>query len=286
MGVSRGCVFILHKHPPPQSSGLHNFKADILIDNSSHACLADFGSLTITSDELTITSSVPYGGAIRWTSPELLDPEGFGFTESCPTKESDCFALGMVVYEVLSGQVPFRFSREFVAMQKIIEGLRPERPEGEIGMLFTDGIWDLVQLCWAHQPAGRISASDVLLGLGQNSSPFGPSSNVDGDVGTNAIQPDATASNPGMLSSFHPKLVVSYTCDIIGLLAIHGDNGPPVPPLDSPPSTRTSSVTPRDSGPLPDQPQSGASKKGQIIRRLVRNTLRVIKVTAKKYSGR
>jgi len=35
-------------------------------------------------------------------SPELLDPERFGFDKDDrrPTKQADCYALGMVVYEV------------------------------------------------------------------------------------------------------------------------------------------------------------------------------------------
>ena len=36
-------------------------------------------------------------------SPELLDPERFGIPESQdnrPTRQSDCYALGMVIYEV------------------------------------------------------------------------------------------------------------------------------------------------------------------------------------------
>jgi len=36
-------------------------------------------------------------------SPELLDPERFGIPESegdRPTRQSDCYALGMVIYEV------------------------------------------------------------------------------------------------------------------------------------------------------------------------------------------
>jgi hypothetical protein len=36
-------------------------------------------------------------------SPELLDPEMFGIPQSegdRPTRQSDCYALGMVVYEV------------------------------------------------------------------------------------------------------------------------------------------------------------------------------------------
>ena len=218
-------------------------------------------------------------------SPELLDPEGFGFTDSRPTKESDCYALGMVVYEVLSGQVPFRFLAEFVAMKEVIEGSRPKRPQGEMGMLFTDGIWELVQLCWEHQPADRISASDVLLGLEQNSSPSRPPSNVDGDVGANAVQLDATASHSGMFSLFHPKLVVNDPYDITGLLTAYDNNGLSVPPLDSAPVVGTNSMTPKDSGPPPDQRRTGGSKEGRIVGRLVRSTLEVVKVTTKKLSG-
>jgi len=43
------------------------------------------------------------GGTRRWMSPELLHPERFGIPESeddRPTRQSDCYALGMVIYEV------------------------------------------------------------------------------------------------------------------------------------------------------------------------------------------
>jgi len=39
------------------------------------------------------------GGTFRWMSPELLDPEHFD-SDGRPTRESDCYALGMVIYEV------------------------------------------------------------------------------------------------------------------------------------------------------------------------------------------
>ena len=47
-------------------------------------------------------SLMPYvsGGTHRWTSPELLDPDSFGVIGDRPTKKSDIYALGMVVYEV------------------------------------------------------------------------------------------------------------------------------------------------------------------------------------------
>ena len=40
------------------------------------------------------------GGTSRWMSPELLVPEQFGIEDDRPTRQSDCYALGMVIYEV------------------------------------------------------------------------------------------------------------------------------------------------------------------------------------------
>lgn len=33
-------------------------------------------------------------------SPELVDPDKFNVPDPRPTRESDCFAMGMVIYEV------------------------------------------------------------------------------------------------------------------------------------------------------------------------------------------
>ena len=96
-------------------------------------------------------------------SPELLDPDQFGPKDGRPTKESDRYALGMVIYEVLSGKVPFEPYREYVVMRKVIEGERPERPEGEEGARFTDNLWQTLQRCWAQESRGR-PGIDVILG--------------------------------------------------------------------------------------------------------------------------
>ena len=88
---------------------------NILINGDRRACIADFGLSTITGvaaatgaprasliSEDTLMSFTG-GGTRRWMSPELLDPERFGIPESednRPTRQSDCYALGMVIYEV------------------------------------------------------------------------------------------------------------------------------------------------------------------------------------------
>jgi len=92
-------------------------KANILVNKDRRACIADFGLSTITGVATHAAAGVSQaslisndtlmsftgGGTRRWMSPELLDPERFGMPESegnRPTRQSDCYALGMVIYEV------------------------------------------------------------------------------------------------------------------------------------------------------------------------------------------
>jgi len=107
-------------------------------------------------------------------SPELLHPDQFGLKDSRPTKESDCYALGMVTYEVLSGKTPFAASANFVVMRKIIDGERPERPEGVQGLWFTDDLWEILNRCWEALSKSRPSIGAVFECLEQVSKGWEP----------------------------------------------------------------------------------------------------------------
>jgi len=54
---------------------------------------ADNASFITVDSEVSLANF--RGGNVRWMSPELLG----GFDDQ-PTKRSDCYAIGMVVYEV------------------------------------------------------------------------------------------------------------------------------------------------------------------------------------------
>ena len=101
---------------------------------------------------------------MRWMSPELIDPGETGpkSDKKKPTKESDCYALGMTTYEVLRGKIPFAGHRHFTAMQRILKGKRPGRPRGMKRAWFTDDLWGMLKLSWAMQPVDRPSIKAML----------------------------------------------------------------------------------------------------------------------------
>jgi hypothetical protein len=250
-------------------------KANILINHNGHACLADFSLLTIISDQRSFLASCREGGSTRWMSPELFDPEKFGLKESRPTKESDCYALGMVIYEVLSGQTPFTQHMEFAVIRMVLAGERPGRPRGEEGTPFTDSVWEVLELCWKYQPGDRINAKAILRGLEGNPRPLRPSYNVDGDVETDSDgQSYATASDRGMFSPFHPRLIFDYPRGILDPPTIYSENRPLVPPHGYPPGG-TNPMIP---------PQKGSRKEGWIGR-LARNAREVFRATTRKLRG-
>ncbi|KAF9780768.1 kinase-like domain-containing protein [Thelephora terrestris] len=170
--VARG---LIHMHGQGMVHG--DLKgANILIDRNRHACLTDFGLLTITSGTTNIASSNSFrmGGTYRWMSPELFDPEMFNLKDSRPTKSSDRYAFGMVIYEVLSGQIPFYKHPDFTVVAKVLKGKRPVRPQGAEAMLFTDGVWSILECCWNASPGDRPKIKDVLQSLEQVSKSWAP----------------------------------------------------------------------------------------------------------------
>lgn len=109
-------------------------------------------------------------------APELLNPEnpagennllvgasaGGPNKISRPTKESDVYALAMVMIEVLSGRAPFDQHRDTVVIFKVLSGNRPERPTStEV----SDDVWKLIQNCWFKDPMQRSKLEGVIESL-------------------------------------------------------------------------------------------------------------------------
>ena len=197
---------------------LHGLKSNILIGNDGRARLTGFGLLRLVSDRSAMT-----GGETSWMSPELINVSG---PRSHPSKGSDCYALGMVIYEVLSGQPPFSQLGPVDIIRKVQSGGRPTRPHGEKGKLFTARIWGMLEHCWKPQPWDRPSAKVVLLGIEGKSSPSRPHSmDVDMETDTDYVS-DVIAGDSCMFSPSLSRLILNRPCPTLEPPTPHGNNGP------------------------------------------------------------
>jgi len=140
-------------------------------------------------------------------SPELLDPDRFGIGDGRPTENSDCYALGMVILEVLSGKVPFPYYNGVVVIRKITEGERPGRPQGAAEEAwFTNDLWGMLEQCWSPQPERRPTIETVLQYLKQGSTAWQPPP-PDSDDGVESDSDDQSHSTVSQDSSMFLHLV-------------------------------------------------------------------------------
>ena len=134
-------------------------------------------TMTKLSTILFSETRVSPGGTLYWMSPELLDSSRTS-SDGRPTRESDCYALGMVIYEVnklhlslrslidqsqvLTGLHPFYHLPGYSGLLVVARGGRPGKPVDARSLGFSDKLWDLVQLCWSELSC--VGVSSVRLG--------------------------------------------------------------------------------------------------------------------------
>ncbi len=82
---------LIHRDIKPQN---------ILIDSGDHTYLADFGLIKAPDDVARLTGTGQFIGTIEYVAPEQIQGEP-------ATAASDCYALAAVLYECLTGEVPF-----------------------------------------------------------------------------------------------------------------------------------------------------------------------------------
>src|SRR5688572_16518934 len=127
---------------------------NIVVAAEDHVTVLDFGIAKLRSpdtreDMLTLTRR----GEI-WATPQYMSPEQ-AMAASDLTTASDIYSLGIVLFECLTGELPFlgESAREFIIshIQKEAPTLRKRRPE----IPFPDALEDLVKSMLAKRPEQR-----------------------------------------------------------------------------------------------------------------------------------
>ena len=129
--------------------------SNIMIDESGRVKVMDFGLVRHSDGESQLTKPGMYIGTPMYSSPE-----------QCETKtvdqRSDLYSLGVILYELLSGQVPHKADTPLALMRKIVyeapadmRSINEELPKPAIA---------LVDQLLAKKPDDRTESAEKLIG--------------------------------------------------------------------------------------------------------------------------
>lgn len=149
---------IIHRDLKPEN---------ILLDENMHILITDFGSSKILSEPTTqdaedgqrLQRRNSFVGTAQYVSPELL-------SEKSASRSSDLWALGCIIYQMVSGLPPFRSRSEYIIFQKILK-LEYEFPDG-----FAPLARSIVENLLVLDPSKRLGASDAVGYPSLRSHPF------------------------------------------------------------------------------------------------------------------
>jgi serine/threonine-protein kinase len=134
---------IVHRDLKPQN---------VLIDEDGRARVADFGIARGESSDITATGSVM--GTAQYLSPEQAQGKD-------TTPRSDIYSVGVILYEALTGQVPFEGdSAVAVALKQVSE--QPRRPSS-INPKVPPALDAVVMRALAKDPEARFTDADAFL---------------------------------------------------------------------------------------------------------------------------
>jgi serine/threonine protein kinase len=118
--------------------------ANILIDHHGRAKLADFG---IAQSSMKTGEFAPSLGTLSYMSPEVLQGQP-------SDHRSDLYSLGVVLYEVLTGRIPYSSSEPNVLRKEIVLGKPSDWPTD-----FPTDIREICQKALSKSPHQRHAAS-------------------------------------------------------------------------------------------------------------------------------
>lgn len=120
-----------------------------LLDTHGRVRISDHGLLRLRKAAMVIQYPEE---SVRWRAPECLDS-----TEQV-TDRSDSYSYGMILWEILTGQVPFHEEPyEMTVMELVEAGEREKIPED------CHPIWkEIIEACWDEIPMNRPSMAEIL----------------------------------------------------------------------------------------------------------------------------
>ncbi|NJL26538.1 MAG: serine/threonine protein kinase [Thermoanaerobaculia bacterium] len=122
--------------------------SNLLIDENDHVKVCDFGiAIEIGGNRMTVTGQAP--GTPHYMSPEQIR------RPAEVDHRTDVYSMGIVLYEMLTGQVPFDGATDFEIRQAQVS--TPPRPPRELNSKIPEAVERVVLRALAKEPNDRYS---------------------------------------------------------------------------------------------------------------------------------
>ena len=154
----RGMLYLHSRAPPIVHRDLKS--ANLLVTASWTCKVSDFNLSKIMEDSTRSTSLQAMNP--RWLAPEVLNG-------GVASLQSDVFAFGVVLWELLTFQLPWGTSNPWGIVSQVTSGARLAVPDSNTLPGPESGSWPklneyvaLMQLCWAQEPAERPNFEQIM----------------------------------------------------------------------------------------------------------------------------
>ncbi|KAH7916777.1 kinase-like domain-containing protein [Hygrophoropsis aurantiaca] len=129
--------------------------SNILVDDQQVARLGDFGLSIILEQKSQSNITSALHGALRYTAPEFFSSDSSRTPN--PTKESDIYSFGSIMYQVLSGKIPYyNIPLESQVLLALHRGEKPKRKHS-----IPRISWQFITDCWGD-PGLRPNAANAV----------------------------------------------------------------------------------------------------------------------------
>jgi serine/threonine protein kinase len=133
---------------------------NVLLTSDGHAKLCDFGLAFLHTLTTTATSALEgrQAGTLPWMAPEVV------LLGSKCNASTDIYSFGVIMYELMTCEVPFEGLNEVQIKAQLTNGLRPQLPD-VIPYGFSQKYVELMMSCWHQDPSQRPSSQQLQASL-------------------------------------------------------------------------------------------------------------------------